>query len=108
MKGGITVAVRPKAAATVPVGGLTPVSSHGAAAPAGDFADGEVRRITADTGRISLKHGEIKHLEMPPMTMVFQVNDKALLDGLQVGDRIRFRVVKDGSRYLITEIQKQP
>ena len=108
MKGGITVAVRPKAAATVPVSGLTRVSSHGAAAPAGDFADGEVRRVTADTGRISLKHGEIKHLEMPPMTMVFQVNDKAMLEGLQVGDRIRFRVVKDGSRYLITEIQRQP
>ena len=108
MKGGITVAVRPKAAATVPVSGLTRVSSHGAAAPAGDFADGEVRRVTADTGRISLKHGEIKHLEMPPMTMVFQVSDKAMLEGLQVGDRIRFRVVKDGSRFLITEIQRQP
>ena len=108
MKGGITVAARPKAAVTVPVGALTPVSSTGTPAPAGDFADGEVRRITADTGRISLKHGEIKHLEMPPMTMVFQVSDKAMLEGLQVGDRIRFRVVKDGSRYLITEIQRQP
>jgi uncharacterized cupredoxin-like copper-binding protein/Cu/Ag efflux protein CusF len=108
MKGGVAVAARPKADATGVVGSLSFVSSTAATAPDGELADGEVRRITADTGRISLKHGEIKHLEMPPMTMVFQVSDKALLEGLKVGDRVRFRVMKDGSRYVITAIERQP
>ena len=108
MKGGIAVTARSRAAAPVGVSGLHFVSSTAAPAPDSEFADGEVRRITADTGRISLKHGEIKHLEMPPMTMVFQVSDKALLEGLKVGDRVRFRVVKEGSRYVITAMERQP
>jgi Cu/Ag efflux protein CusF len=33
--------------------------------------DGEVRKSDKETGKITLRHGEIKHLDMPPMTMVF-------------------------------------
>lgn len=52
----------------------------------------EVRRIDAATGKISLKHGEIPNLDMPPMTMVFQVKNAALLDGLKVGDPVTVTV----------------
>lgn len=58
-------------------------------------AEAEVRRVDKDNGKITLKHGEIKNLDMPPMTMVFNVRDKALLDGIAVGDKVRFTATHD-------------
>jgi Cu/Ag efflux protein CusF len=75
------------------------------AARADDDSEGEVRKIDRDAGKITLKHGEIKPLDMPPMTMVFEVRDKALLDGLQPGDRVRFRAVHEGGKYRVTQIR---
>ena len=54
------------------------------------LADGEVRKIDLGAKKITLKHGEIKSLDMPPMTMVFQVKDPALLGKVKVGDKVRF------------------
>ena len=70
-----------------------------------DMADGEVRRIDKDAGRVTLKHGEIKSLDMPPMTMVFALRDKTLLDGLKAGDKVRFKAVNEAGRYTITSMQ---
>jgi Cu(I)/Ag(I) efflux system protein CusF len=42
--------------------------------------EGEVRKVDKEAGKVTLKHGEIKNLEMPGMTMVFQVKDPALLE----------------------------
>jgi Cu(I)/Ag(I) efflux system protein CusF len=72
-----------------------------------DWADGEVRRIDREQGRITLRHGEIRSLDMPPMTMVFQVANPSMLESLAPGDRIRFQVVADGTRYRITALEKQ-
>jgi Cu(I)/Ag(I) efflux system protein CusF len=70
------------------------------------MADGEVRRVAADSGRVTIKHGEIAHLSMPPMTMVFAVRDKTMLEPLKVGDRIRFAVVDEGGgRMVVTAIE---
>lgn len=69
------------------------------------MADGEVRRVDKDAKKITLRHGEIKSLDMPPMTMVFQVNNPALLDKVQVGDKMRFRAEKSGGAYVVTDIQ---
>jgi len=74
------------------------------AAPSADLTDGEVRRIDKDNKKITLKHGEIKNLEMPPMTMVFQVKEAAMLDKVQAGDKVRFKVEKAGSAFVVTEI----
>lgn len=78
--------------------------------PAQDAAmtDGEVRKIDKDAGKLTLKHGEIKHLDMPPMTMVFQVKDKAMLDMVKAGDKVRFKVVNDGGKMVVTELQAAP
>ena len=76
-----------------------------AAANARDMTDGEVRRISKDTGKITLKHGEIKHLDMPGMTMVFQVKDPRLLDTVKVGDKVRFRAEQSGSVYWVTDLE---
>ena len=57
-----------------------------------------------DTRR-SLKHGDIKHLDMPAMTIVFVVKDKAMLDKLKASDKIRFKAINDAGKYTVTEMQ---
>lgn len=54
------------------------------------MADGEVRKVDKSTKKITLKHGEIRNLDMPPMTMVFRVKDPAMLDKVKPGDKVRF------------------
>jgi Cu/Ag efflux protein CusF len=68
--------------------------------------NGEIRKVDKDAKKVTIKHGEIKHLDMPPMTMVFQVKDAALLDKVKAGDKISFAVEKgDGGAFLVTDIQ---
>ena len=77
-----------------------------ATAPAADeMADAEVRKVDKDAAKITLKHGEIKSLEMPPMTMVFHVKDKAMLDPLKAGDKVRFKAVNEAGKYTVIEIR---
>ena len=80
------------------------------AAPAAvtDRTDGEVRKIDLAAGRITLRHGEIKNLDMPPMTMVFNVKDKALLDRLKTGDKVKFRAVQEAGKYTVVDLQAVP
>ena len=78
------------------------------AAVASDMAQGEVRKIDKAAKKITLKHGEIKGLDMPPMTMVFQVKDAAMLNGLQPGDKVRFEAEKSATGYVVTKIRPAP
>ena len=67
------------------------------------MVDGEVRKIDLNAKKITLKHGEIKNLEMPPMTMVFQVKDPAMLEKVKVGDKVQFTVEdKNGAMTVLT------
>jgi Cu(I)/Ag(I) efflux system periplasmic protein CusF len=76
------------------------------AAQAGSaMADAEVRKVDKDAKKITLKHGEIKSLDMPPMTMVFQVKDPAMLDKVQAGDKVRFQAEKAGNSFVVTAIE---
>jgi Cu(I)/Ag(I) efflux system periplasmic protein CusF len=70
-----------------------------------DMADGEVRKVDKDAKKITLRHGELKQLDMPPMTMVFHVKDPALLDKVKAGDKVKFRAQNTGGTLLITEIE---
>lgn len=76
-----------------------------AANPAAALSEGEIRRLDPESGKLTIRHGEIRNLDMPPMTMVFTARDKALLSGLKVGDRISFVAGNEGGKYLVTEIQ---
>jgi Cu(I)/Ag(I) efflux system periplasmic protein CusF len=69
------------------------------------MTEAEVRKIDKDTGKLTLKHGEIKNLDMPAMTMVFQVKSLSMLDGLQVGSKIRFYAVSEGGKFVITQLE---
>lgn len=80
----------------------------GARAETGDMTDGEVRKIDLAQGKITLRHAEMKHLDMPPMTMVFVVQDKAALAKLKPGDKVKFKAVQDAGKFTVTEIQAVP
>ena len=69
------------------------------------MTDGEVRKIDKENKKITLKHGEIKNLEMPGMTMVFQVKDAAMLDMVKAGDKVMFKAEKANGALVVTEIQ---
>ncbi len=69
------------------------------------WTQGEVRRIDRAVGKVTVKHDEIKNLDMPPMTMVFQVKESALLDGLAPGGRIQFQAEKIAGAYVITALE---
>lgn len=85
---------------------VAPAARHPAsAAPAVALTDGEVRKVDKEAKKLTIKHGDIKNLDMPAMTMVFQVKDNALLDKLKVGDKIRFAAEKTAAGYVVTEIQ---
>ncbi len=67
------------------------------------LTDGEIKKIDQAAGKVTIKHGDIKHLDMPGMTMVFAVKDKALLSKLQPGDKVKFMVVNEGGKMILTE-----
>lgn len=74
-------------------------------AAAADMTDGEVRKVDKDGGKLTLKHADIKSLDMPAMTMVFVVRDKAMLDMVKAGDKIKFKAVNDAGKFTVTELQ---
>ena len=86
--------------------------AHGATptapATADELADGEVRRIDTSTQKVTIKHGEIKSLDMPPMTMVFTAAEPGLLSNLKVGDKIRFAVEQQQGKMTVTRIVPAP
>jgi Cu/Ag efflux protein CusF len=69
------------------------------------MTEAEVRQIDKAAGKITLKHGEIRNLEMPAMTMAFAVKDPAMLEQVKVGDKVKFAAEKVGRAYTVTVIQ---
>lgn len=78
------------------------VASIGLAAGAND---GEIRKVDKGASKLTIRHGPLPSLDMPPMTMVFQVRDKALLDRVKPGDKVKFDVIKDGGAYIVTHVE---
>jgi Cu/Ag efflux protein CusF len=74
-------------------------------AQASDMTEAQVRKVDKDNGKVTLQHGEIKNLQMPPMTMVFTVKDPKMLDKVQAGDKVRFHADNEGGKLTVTEIQ---
>lgn len=75
-----------------------------ATAGAADMTDAEVRKVDVEGGKVTLKHGDIKNLDMPAMTMVFVVRDKSVLARLSAGDKVKFRATNDAGKLTVTEI----
>jgi Cu(I)/Ag(I) efflux system protein CusF len=80
-----------------------------AASPAladGDMVKGEVVKVDKTAGKVTLKHGPIKKLDMDGMTMVFRVADPAMLDKMKVGDKIDFEADRVNGAITVTKIGK--
>lgn len=69
------------------------------------LTSGEVRKIDTEQGKLTIKHQTIENLQMPGMTMVFKVTDPAMLQKLQVGDKIEFAAEKANGAMVVTSIQ---
>lgn len=68
-------------------------------------AEGVVRKVDKDAGKITIRHGPISGLDMPAMSMVFRAKEPALLDKVKVGDKIRFGVLQDKGALFVTGIE---
>ncbi len=92
--------------ATAPAFAQTPMApGKTGMTEAPSMTDGEVRKVDKEAGKINLRHGDIKHMDMPGMTMVFVAKDKSMLDKVQVGDKVRFMVMNDQGKMVVTDIQ---
>ena len=101
---------RRKAMAVACTGGVTAwaVGSGTAAQAQAALVAGEVVKVDRVAGRITLKHGEIKSLDMPPMTLAWRVAQPRWLEDLAVGDRVRFVPARIDGQYTITSLTKAP
>ncbi|MGL1834344.1 copper-binding protein [Rhodocyclaceae bacterium SMB388] len=82
-------------------------ATESAEAAATGLSEGTVRRVNAGAGTVTIAHGPLVNLDMPPMTMTFRVSGDASLDGLTNGDKIRFAADKDGDEFIVTAIEKR-
>ena len=73
-----------------------------------DMSEAEVRKVDKDNKKLTLKHGEIKNLDMPGMTMVFAVKDPGMVDAVKVGDKVKFKAEKINGTFTVTAIQTAP
>ncbi|MDP1646226.1 MAG: copper-binding protein [Thiobacillus sp.] len=75
------------------------------AAQASAMSEGVVRKIDAVNAKITLRHGPLVNLDMPPMTMVFRLQPPELLSGIKVGDTVKFHAESVNGAFIVTVIQ---
>jgi Cu(I)/Ag(I) efflux system periplasmic protein CusF len=70
------------------------------------LTDAEVTKVDKSGGKLTLKHGEIKNLDMPPMTMSFRVSDPKWLETLAAGQKVRIAVEKVNGQYTVVQLER--
>ncbi len=70
------------------------------------LAAGEVVKVDKGTGKLTLKHEELKNLDVPAMTMSFRVTNPAWLDSLAAGQKVRFVAEKVNGQYTVVRLEK--
>ncbi|MGC3987852.1 MAG: copper-binding protein [Pseudorhodoferax sp.] len=88
-------------AQTAPATGAGARQQPGAA----PLVDGEVRRVDLEQGKLTLRHGPIPNLDMPPMSMVFRVADPKMLDAVKPGDKVKFTADKVDGAFTVTSLR---
>jgi Cu(I)/Ag(I) efflux system periplasmic protein CusF len=74
-------------------------------AMASEMTEAKVHHIDQEGGLLTLRYAEIKELGVPGMTMVCVVKDKAMLDKLRAGDKVKFKAVNEGGKFTVTQIE---
>lgn len=80
---------------------VVPFSLHAA----DELSEGTVKKVDPAAGTVTLAHGPIANLGMPPMTMMFKAKDKAMLKKVKEGDKVRFRAEETGGAYTVVRIE---
>ncbi|MFP4896046.1 copper-binding protein [Paraburkholderia sp. EG304] len=76
-------------------------------APSGAaMTDAEVRKVDAATGMVTLKHGALENVGMPPMTMAFKAKDAAMVKHVHEGDKVKVRVENINGTLTIVKMEK--
>ena len=101
---GLGVALGAHAQST-PASASDQAAQHPAAGAAASTADGEVRKIDKEQGKVTLKHGPITNLDMPGMTMVFKVADPKMLESIKEGDKVKFSADRVNGAITVTAIE---
>lgn len=72
-----------------------------------DLIDGQVTKVDASAGKITIKHGPLKKFDMDDgMTMVFRAGDPAMLKTVKAGDRVKFIPERINGQFTVTKIEK--
>lgn len=69
------------------------------------MSEGEIRRINKETGKVTIKHGLLQNLNMPGMTMLFSLQDPAMMDQIKEGDKIKFVADKVDGSFVVKSLQ---
>ncbi len=69
-------------------------------------ATGVVQQVKPEQSKVKIDHDPIPSLGWPKMSMFFRVRDKAVLEGVSAGDKVRFEMEKDAKGLVITRIEK--
>jgi Cu/Ag efflux protein CusF len=86
-------------------GASASTSSVSTADASSELTQGEVRKVDKEGKKLTIKHGPLKNLDMPGMTMVFQVKDEAVLDKVQVGEKVQFLAEKIDGKFTVTKLE---
>ncbi|WP_291995610.1 copper-binding protein [Candidatus Accumulibacter sp. ACC003] len=79
--------------------------SSASSVKAAPSSEGTVKKIDKAAGKITIKHGPLANLGMPPMTMAFVVGDPAMLEQVKAGEKVSFTADKVGDALTITTIE---
>ncbi|MGF6776657.1 copper-binding protein [Paraburkholderia sp. GAS334] len=71
------------------------------------LTDAEVRKVDPETGMVTLKHGALDNVGMPPMTMAFKAKDAAMIKQIHEGDKVKVRVENVNGTLTIVKLEKQ-
>ncbi|WP_446900945.1 copper-binding protein [Burkholderia sp. YIM B11467] len=82
------------------------MSSDGSAASHTALTDAEVKKVDAATGMVTLKHGALENVGMPPMTMAFKAKDAAMLAQVHAGEKVKVRVENVNGTLTIVKLVK--
>lgn len=93
----------PKITAAAPAQGSSQLSE---VQQAEELIEGEIKKIDKSANKLTIKHGDIKKFDMPGMTMSFRLKEIAMLDNLNVGDKVRFSVEKMAGGFVLTHVER--
>ncbi|WP_175997672.1 copper-binding protein [Burkholderia stabilis] len=82
------------------------MSSGGSAESKAALTDAEVKKVDAATGKLTLKHGALENVGMPPMTMAFKAKDAAMLEQVHAGDKVKVRIENVNGTLTIVKLVK--